>query len=417
MTDSDHRPDSVPSESRRRFLKQSGAALASVVVAPGLALAGGSNVTARKKVRIGVVGGRFGAQFYWNEHPDCIVEAVSDLIEARRNTLMKVYKCSKAYNSLEELITDKNIDAVAVFTGAPDHVRHAVACMKAGKHVISAVPAAMNMEEAEELLSTVKSTGLTYMMAETSYYYPSTIAVRQLWKEGKLGDVFYSEGEYHHCGMEFSLWKEGGKHTWRWGLPPMLYPTHCTSFIVGVTGERLTQVTCTGWGDGDPIMDGNPYQNPFWNGTAFFTTNKGNSHRTSVYWRGAFRGHVGAKWYGSSMSVFTADPNGGRGPVIVKHDTKLTKDDAGFYMQEAQVEPFAAPEYWKTDMLPEPMRHDSGHQGSHTFIAHEFIDSLVSGRQPVVDIYEALAYTVPGIIAHKSALAGGKPMAVPVFKR
>src|ERR1700688_4793912 len=32
-----------------------------------------------KKLRIGIVGGRFGATFYFHEHPDCIVEAVADL--------------------------------------------------------------------------------------------------------------------------------------------------------------------------------------------------------------------------------------------------------------------------------------------------------------------------------------------------
>ncbi len=31
------------------------------------------------KVRIGVVGGGFGADFHFHEHPNCIVEAVSDL--------------------------------------------------------------------------------------------------------------------------------------------------------------------------------------------------------------------------------------------------------------------------------------------------------------------------------------------------
>jgi hypothetical protein len=41
---------------------------------------------------------------------------------------------------------------------------------RAGKHVISAVPAGMSVEELELLLETVKKTGMKYMMAETSYY-------------------------------------------------------------------------------------------------------------------------------------------------------------------------------------------------------------------------------------------------------
>lgn len=66
-------------------------------------------------------------------------------------------------------------------------------------------------------------------------------------------------------------------------------------------------------------------------------------------------------------------------------------------------------------MLPEPLHHPSGHEGSHTFINHEFIDAVVNNRRPVVDIYEALAYTVPGIIAHQSALKGGEQMKIPQF--
>src|SRR4051812_31329197 len=106
-------------------------------------------------IRIGVVGGGFGTSFYWHEHPDGIVEAVSDLLPERRARLMEVYRCGKAYPSLEELIRDPDVDAVAVFSGAPDHVRHAVACMKAGKHVLSAVPACMSVEEADLLAETV----------------------------------------------------------------------------------------------------------------------------------------------------------------------------------------------------------------------------------------------------------------------
>jgi hypothetical protein len=75
------------------------------------------------------------------------------------------------------------------------------------------------------------------------------------------------------------------------------------------------------------------------------------------------------------------------------------------------------PVYWKTDMLPEPMRHDSGHGGSHTFISAEFINALLEERSPTVDIYESLAMTVPGIVAHQSALKGGEQLTVPQFDK
>ncbi|GAJ04456.1 unnamed protein product, partial [marine sediment metagenome] len=44
----------------------------------------------------------------------------------------------------------------------------------------------------------------------------------------------------------------------------MHYPTHCTAHLVGITGERLTEVVCHGWGDDSPTLKGNVYNNPFW---------------------------------------------------------------------------------------------------------------------------------------------------------
>jgi hypothetical protein len=66
-------------------------------------------------------------------------------------------------------------------------------------------------------------------------------------------------------------------------------------------------------------------------------------------------------------------------------------------------------------MLPEPMRHNSGHGGSHTFIAAEFVNALLEEREPEIDIGHALAMTVPGIVAHQSALRDGEQLDVPQF--
>ncbi|MGB2809339.1 MAG: Gfo/Idh/MocA family oxidoreductase, partial [Sedimentisphaerales bacterium] len=273
--------------SRRDFMKHSGFALAGTLLASRASIAVN---TAPRKIRIGVVGGGFGCSFQWREHPDCIVQAVSDLREDRRKRLMNVYKCNKAYNSLEELVLAKDIDAVAVFTDGPLHVRHTVEAMKNGKHVISAVPAAWaTVEQAELLLDTVKKYGLTYMMAETGHYQQSTISARKFFEQGKFGALYYSEAEYQHAGLE-GLYFFNGKRTWRYGVAPMHYPTHCTSQLVGVTGERLTEVVCHGWGDDDPILKDNAYANPFWNESAMFRTNRGNAFRVNIWWKGAHRG-------------------------------------------------------------------------------------------------------------------------------
>ena len=397
---------------RRQFLKQTTSTLSALTIAESAALAVN---TAPKKIRIGVVGGRFGCAFQWHEHPDCIVEAASDLREDRRQNLTKTYEPKKMYNSLAELVKDKDIDAVAVFTGAPDHARHVVEVMEHGKHVICAVPACLTLEEAQMIANTKNRTGLTYMMAETSYYQQSTISARKFFKEDRFGELFYTESEYLHPGLE-TLQLINGKRTWRYGYPPMLYPTHCTAHLVGVTGERLTEVCSHGWSLNHPFYKDrdNQYNNPFVAQSAMFKTDENHAFRVNIFWHGAIRGCERAQWVGSTMSFYTAHPHG-LGPVIVHASQEKETDDAGFVRTKTGLEKYEQVEWWQTDMLPEPLRHKSGHDGSHTFLTHEFIDALTHDRQPDINLTEALAYTIPGIIAHKSALNGGRLLKIPDF--
>lgn len=362
---------------------------------------------ARNKVRIGVVGGGFGCSFYWHEHPDCIVQAVSDLREDRRQRLVQTYGCQNVYPSLAELIKDKDVDAVALFTEATNHVRHAVQVMEAGKHVISAVPAGCSLEELDELLHTVKRTGLTYMMAETSYYRQECITAREWYREGKFGEIIFFEAEYHHprpierdkLPARFTY---QGKPTWRWGYPPMLYPTHSLGLVTGVTGERMTEVMCLGFGEKDDLMlQDNAYDNPFSTSVAFYKTDRGHPVRHTELRRGAVHSCERAQWIGMKMSFYM--PKNGLPQIVVGEDERPQR--------------YEQPMHWQTDMLPEPLRHSSGHGGSHTFLTHEFVDALAQGRRPAVDIYEALAYTAPGIVAHQSARRGGEQMKIPDYGR
>lgn len=396
---------------RRVFIMKAGIGTAAMALSPSGIFP--QTKGGMKKVRMGIIGGGFGLGFQFHEHPDCIVEAVSDLIPVRRHALMKTYHCSKSYDSLETLIKDSHIDAVFIATGAPDHAKHVISSLNAGKHVLCAVPAAMSLDDCNEILDTVKKTGLTYMMAETSVWRQSMITVKKLYHEKAFGNFMSYAAQYNHPGLE-TLYVDNGQKTWRYALPPMLYPTHCTSFVVGLTGERLTDVSCIGWGDNDPLLQNNAYNNPFWNESAFFKTSNELSFHVEINWKGALRGSERGEWHGDTMSAVMSHGEMSSA-VFVKAGQKIVKDDGGFNVAENVVESFPDIYWWKTDMLPEPLRHASGHDGSHCFITHEFIDSIVNNRTPEVDIYQALAMTAPGIVAHQSALKGGEHVKIPSF--
>lgn len=379
--------------------------------------------TSKRKIRIGVVGGGFGASFYWHEHPNCLVTGVTDLRPERRKYLREVYKCDQVYDSMEIMLKQaRDIDAVAVFTEAPNHVPHCLAALDAGKHVICAVPAAMNLEECQQLVDKVKQTGLTYMMAETSYYKQSTITARKWYQQGKFGDLYYCEAEYHHPGPLYpqpgSLYiDKNGEPNWRFQYPPMLYATHTNAMLTAVTGERLVEVSCYGVENEATRKRDNAYDNPFCNATAMYKTDRGHGFRGSQYWNGAVNITVRAAWYGLKSSFLMQTPYG-QPPTVVTARDKTSRDDAGFQFQEPQLETIDVPKWYATDMLPKPLRHGrGGHDGSHPFLTHEFVDALLTERRPAIDVYEALAYTAPGIVAHQSALKDGDQLRIPDFGR
>jgi predicted dehydrogenase len=397
--------------SRREFLGGAAGAALTAITASGLsAQKSKETLKSESLVRIGVIGGRFGTSFQWHEHPYSKVTAVCDLRQDRIESLKKVYKCDTAYTDYKKLIADKNVDAVAVFTPPALHVPMCIEAMEAGKHAISAVPAGVNEEDCLRLLEAVKKTGMNYMMAETSFYRAEIISCRQWAKEKKFGEIIFSEAEYHHDGLEPLMFEEG-QRTWRYAFPPMHYPTHCTGMIVPVIGERLSEVTATGWGDGDKVLQDNSYSNPFWSETAFFKTSGGHAARVAVYWKVASGGTERGQFLGSEMSYFMPRPEGGPGILARREKGTVTKNT----YQESNVvmEPYVQPNHW--ELLPEPLRHESGHGGSHTFITHEFVMSITEKRVPAVNVYEALAYTIPGFYAHKSSLAGGVTLKIPDY--
>ena len=57
-----------------------------------------------------------------------------------------------------------------------------------------------------------------------------------------------------------------------------------------------------------------------------------------------------------------------------------------------------------------------GHGGSHGHLGHEFVMSILENRQPLVDVAWALNVTVPGVVAHQSALKDGELLKIPRYE-
>jgi predicted dehydrogenase len=341
-----------------------------------------------RKIRMGIVGYgvcKFGTQFSLQHHPNVEVVAVSDLFPDRCQALARACQCQTTYRSLEEMVKDKSIEAIFCATDAPSHARHCIEVLKHGKHVASAVPAVWkDLDEAHRLLEAVKQSERIYMMFETSCYRPDLYAMRQIYQAGGFGKLVYSEGEYYHdaCAIIPSF------RDWRIGLPPQWYPTHSNAYCMGVSGGRFTEVSCMGMpSKRDELQaQNNRYQNPFGTEIALFRTSEGGMARMGVSWdTPGYEGEVGRI-------------RGQRGSMTGMH----------YQGQEKNLPDLTKP------ALPHGVTA-GGHGGSHGYLGHEFVMSILENRRPLVDITSALNMTVPGIVAHQSALKDGELMKIPQF--
>ena len=342
-----------------------------------------------RKIRVGIVGYgvcRFGAQFGFQDHPNVTVAAVSDLFPDRCSELARICRCAKTYPSLEELVKDDSLEAVFVATDAPSHAKHCIDVLKHGKHVASAVPAVFgSVENAYKLLETVKQSGHKYMMFETSAFHEDCYAMRQVYQAGGFGKIIYTEGEYmHHMSVPIPSFRN-----WRFGIPPLWYPTHSTAYYVGVTDGSFTEVACMGM----PSLlkefrkpENNQYGNVFGTEIALLRTSEGGMARMAVSWDtpgptgevGRLRGQHGSMWNAPYEGEKKKLPNLDRPPLP----------------------PSVAP---------------GGHGGSHGPLMNEFVTAILEDRKPLVDIRLALNMTVAGVVAHQSAMKNGELLKIPQF--
>ncbi len=341
-----------------------------------------------RKIRMGIVGHgvcKFGSQFSLQVHPNVEVVAVSDLFPDRCQALARACRCEKTYPSLEEMVKDDSIEAIFVATDAPSHARHCLEVLSHGKHVATAVPAIwQNLEDADRLLEAVRSSGLLYMMFETSCYHEDLYAMRALYDAGKFGQLVYSEGEYYHyaCAV-IDSYKD-----WRIGLPPQWYPTHSNAYYCGVSRGSFTEVSCMGMpSTRDELQpQNNAYRNPFGTEIAMFRTSEGGMARMAVSWdTPGYGGEVGRV-------------RGQKGSMVGIEFDGLDKELPDLHRP----------------VLP-PSVKLGGHGGSHGYLGHEFVMSILQNRQPLVDITMALNMTVSGIVAHQSALRDGELMKIPQY--
>lgn len=364
-----------------------------------------------KKLKIGVVGLGFGAEFVplYQKHPDAECYALCQRDENKLKAVGEQFKVERRFTRFEDMLALGELDAVHVVTPIAAHAPMALAALQAGKHVACTVPMATTTRECIELVRARRRSGKVYMMMETAVYTREFLYVQELAGGGKLGKIQFLRGS-HQQNMSLPGWPD-----YWYGFPPMHYATHAVSPLLRLAGRRAESVVCFGSGTIRPEY-AKKYASPFAVESALVKLAASDlcCEATRSLFDTIRQYRESFDVYGTELS-FEWEQLAGEQPVLYSgfEDAKRVQvPDYGSRL------PAEIAKYTLRGVYDEEHEHTSfiqgaGHGGSHPHLAHEFVRAILENRESSIDAETAANWTMTGICAHESALKGGKRIAIP----
>ncbi len=157
-----------------------------------------------ERLNVAVVGaGYWGPNLARNfrASPDWNLAAICDLDTARAQRVADSVGGVPVTGSLDEVLADPDIDAVAIATPARTHHPIVLAALDAGKHVIVEKPLADTRERGIEMVRRARERGLVLMADHTYCYTPAVLKIRELIEDGFLGDILFVDSVRINLGL------------------------------------------------------------------------------------------------------------------------------------------------------------------------------------------------------------------------
>lgn len=192
----------------------------------------------KEKLNIGVVGcGYWGPNLIrnFNALADCNLKAVCDVSPERLRHMQELYPGVETHTNLDDLVNDKQLDAIVVATSVRFHYKMAKQVLLAGKHVFIEKPMASSSAECEELNEIASEKGLVIMIGHTFLYSSPVRKIKEIVQSGDIGDLCYISSRRLNLGL---FQKDINV---MWDLAP-----HDLSIILYILGEFPLSVNCQG---------------------------------------------------------------------------------------------------------------------------------------------------------------------------
>ena len=152
-----------------------------------------------KKIKTGII----GTGYIGPAHAEALrrlgdveVVALAEANQSLAKTKAEKLSIERAYGDYRKLIADEDIEVI--HNCAPTHLHYQINCeiIKAGKHVISEKPLAMDSKQSRKLVELAKKAGVVNAINFNYRYYPIVQQAAMMVRKNDLGRIFAIEGCY-----------------------------------------------------------------------------------------------------------------------------------------------------------------------------------------------------------------------------
>lgn len=428
----------MPEESSRRsFIKTVSAAGLGFSVAP-------FNIIAKSesdRIRMGIIGvGARGTGHLRGllSREDVEVPAICDVNTKNAARAVEIAKeagrkepelYTRGERDYKRLVARNDLDGVIIATPWLWHVPMAVDVMRAGKYAGVEVPAAVSIDGCWDLVNASEETGMPCMILENVCYRRDVMAILNMVREGLFGELIHARCGYQHNLIPYLFNDQaefgpgtGSVSSWRTGhyinRNGDLYPTHGIGPVAHWMdinrGNRFVSITST-------------------------ATKSRGLHKHIVETGGHNHSKADVPFRQGDIVTSTITTANGES-IIVTHDTSLPRpyslgfrcqgtegiwmvDNSSIYLHGTSPEfdtwePFESYQKQYDSRLWKQQEQDakeSGHGGIDYFVRNAFIESIKSGINTPLDVYDAAAWSVISPLSEESVSQGGQPVNFPDF--
>lgn len=165
----------------------------------------------------------------------CRVKRVCDIDEKRLAHMKRLYDHVETTVNFDDLVDDKEIDAIVVATPVHLHYELARKSLLAGKHTLIEKPMAPSASQCKELVDLAETKKLTLMVGHTFIYSTPVRKIREIVRSGEIGEIQYISSRRLNLGL---FQKDINV---AWDLAP-----HDISIILYLLGRPPVSVNCQG---------------------------------------------------------------------------------------------------------------------------------------------------------------------------